>query len=168
MKDYPRVVQVGSLADFQKEVPIGTEIPFGDDLPAIVRLNLNEMNAPTQGIPRKLVALDLQGVNDQDEIVWLHYSQHVYWAQNGPAFGRDASIYEGLKTMHGLVEDHLTRLGYEVRDGRYGIPDAIKPLRGQFECVRWIKDDEGDGDVREPQSNETFAVVALEGEGHES
>jgi hypothetical protein len=105
-----------------------------------VYLNLSEATRSGEGIPQKTIALDLQGVNERDEIVWLHYSQRVYWSQDGPLPGRDASLCAGMSAMRDLAKDHLSNLGYQVRGGRYGIPGDVSPLRGVFECARWEKD----------------------------
>jgi hypothetical protein len=153
MKEYPHVLQVNSLAEFQVEIPLPSRLPGSPVEPRapVVRLNLTEMFwHKSGGIPQKLVGLDLQGVNDRGEIVWLHYGQQVLWIPSGPLSGRDASIYEGMSTMRDLVRAYLVGLGYQVRGGRYGIPDAIKPLRGCFECARWEKD-----------GDEVYTVVAV-------
>ena len=54
--------------------------------------------------------------------------------------------------MYELVKAHLEGLGYEVREGRYGVPRSIEPTRGGFECVRWVTGEDGE-----------FHVEAVEG-----
>jgi hypothetical protein len=132
-KVFLRIIQVTSLEQFHQEVAV----------PNLIRLDLTETWAGSRGgLPEKVVSLDLMGSNFQGEIVWLHDSHRVWWAQDGPAFGRDKSIYAAMKPYYALVKAHLVEMGYTIRGGRYGIPDNIKPLRGYFECVKWVKEDE--------------------------
>lgn len=152
MSEFPLVVQVTSLVEFVQEVSPMRElckVPHTYQQ-AVVRLGLTETWANSSGIPTKVVSLDVQGVNGRGEIVWLHDNHAVNWAQGEPVTNRDASIYAGMKRMHELVKECLEEQGYAVRGGRYGLPASIKPLRGQFECVRWVKDgDEYRVEVRE-------------------
>lgn len=129
-----RVVLVESLGQFGQEVE-GTR----------VRLCLNEQTVPGSGKvgpPMRRAGLDLQGVNEAGEIVWLHYEQRVLWGAEGPFFERDGSVYAGMRRMFELVMVHLDERGYEVRGGRYGLPGEIVPMGGMFECVRWVRDGE--------------------------
>ena len=129
------VILANNLEGFTTEVPV----------PAIVRLNLTEREIPAKMVPLLRVSLDLQGLTDQGEVVWLHWhvdlqrlvGRNEFWTP------RDTMIYEQLKTMREMIRDHLKALGYEVRDGCYGLPKSIEPVNGIFECVYWQKDDEG-------------------------
>ncbi len=125
-----RVVQVSSLTEFTAEVE-----------PGVVRLSLSTRTRPTP--PSRDVSLDLFGVNDRDEVVWLHDNVSVFWAHKGPMLGRDAQIYEGMGQAQALVKAHLEGQGYQVRGGRYAVPNDVTPLRGEFECVRWVRDEDG-------------------------
>jgi hypothetical protein len=158
MNKYVQVVQVPTLAEFQAEVPVG------NDGSPVVRLNISESWVPGQ-IPQKRVNVDLYGVNGQGEIVWLHDSHLVLWAQNKPMFGRDTAIYEGMGQMYDLVKAYLKEQGYEVRGGRYGIPNSIDPLRGAFECVRWVKEGEESFRVEAATSAGVGAQTVEEGDG---
>ena len=144
-----RIVQLNSLREFQTEIPAPRRSPGASIEPTlpVVRLSLTESRRNGSGVPMKDIQLELMGVNGFDEIVWLHYGQNIVFMHGGePAPGRDAAIYGGMRKIYDLVVAHLTGLGYEVRGGRYGIPGDVRPLRGQFECVRWKKD--GDDSYR--------------------
>lgn len=142
MRECARVVQVGSLEGF------GLEVPARDG--QRVYLELSEQGIPGQ-MPRKRVVVELFGVNESQEIVWLYNCQVVCWI-GGQPFGRDAAIWKGMRRMYELVKAHLEGLGYEVREGRYGVPRSIEPTRGGFECVRWVTGEDGE-----------FHVEAVEG-----
>jgi len=138
---FSRVVQMGTLTAFWEQAGIPSKPGAVIVCEPVLYLMLSESWAKGD-LPRKDVSLDLFGLNKGQEIVWLHYSYQVMWGQNEPAFERDASIYEGLQKMLALVKGYLEGLGYRVRPGRYAVPDSIKPMRGNFECVRWVKDGE--------------------------
>ncbi len=123
------VVQVSNLAEFTADVP-----------PGIVRLNLSTRSVNSR--PSRDVNLDLFGVNDLGEIVWLHESVSVLWVEDEPAPGRDVQVYEGMGRAKTLVKAHLETLTYQVRGGRYAVPNDVIPLRGEFECVQWVEDEE--------------------------
>jgi hypothetical protein len=131
-----RVIRVPSLAAFVTEAP---PTPMGE---AIVRLAASESFLPQRGkvvIPRKRVALSLQGTTCRGEIVWLNESHLITWAGNEPAFGADRCIYDGMHALKDIVAAHLKRLGYEVREGDYALPSSLQPLNSRFECARWEK-----------------------------
>ena len=84
MNPQPIVILVNSLADFRIEVPV----------PAVVRLNLTERRTSKElgwsdhgfSLPTLLVHLDLQGVNPDGQIVWLHYGQELDRTPGGNEF----------------------------------------------------------------------------------
>lgn len=133
------IVRVGNLAEFTAEV---TEGP--------IRLSRSERWTKNT-IPTKSLELHLQGHNDLGELVWLMESHDVIWLNDGPETPRDLSICEAMDNLSHMIREHLANQGYEVRPGMYGIPDAIKPLRGHFEIVKWQK-----------HTNETWIIVPLD------
>jgi len=158
-----RILQLNSLQEFQTEIPLPpspchpelVEGPAPSPSAPILRLSLTESSRPGNSLPTKDLNLDLMGVNDAGEIVWLHHSKAVMFTAEGPAFGRDATIYAGMQTMYDLVLAHLTHLGYQVRGRRYAIPTDLRPLRAHFECVRWEKD-----------NDDSYRVTAAETDTH--
>ncbi len=131
------VIRVPSLAAFVREVP-----PINGKA-AVVRLAASESFLPQRGkvvgVPRKQVGLSLQGINAQGEVVWLHESHIVMWLPDGPGFGVDRSIYDGVMALKDIVHEHLLSLGYDVRDGDYALPMNLQPLNARFECAKWVK-----------------------------
>jgi hypothetical protein len=149
MKGNQRVLLVSDLAGFTREIPPEMRDQIYD--PTKVHLNLTEKLAFTgkYHIPQKDIFLNLQGVNSAGEIVWLMDRWTVSIRPGGegepawvPWSPGEQSLYGCLRNVHRLVNEHLTRLGYDVRDGQYGIPKGIEPVRGMFECIRWIKLDD--------------------------
>jgi hypothetical protein len=131
-----RIVRVPSLAAFMQEVPPA------DGKPAVVRLAASESALPQNGkgsIPRKSIGVSLQGINTQGEIVWLQEGHIIVWLADGPGFGVDRSIYDGVMALKDIVRDHLVSLGYDVHDGDYALPSNLQPLNARFECARWVK-----------------------------
>jgi len=130
------IVQIGNLAQFCREIPA----------PARVRLNLTEKNGvrgQKYPIPTVDIRLDLYGVNQAGEIVWLH-SSHETERINGNFFSQDgARIYELYPEVKNRVAAWLTARGYEVRSGGYAISQDIRPARGVFECAYFQKTDDG-------------------------
>ncbi|GIK42409.1 MAG: hypothetical protein BroJett011_62420 [Chloroflexota bacterium] len=134
-----QVVLINTLADFMAEVPF----------PGPVRLNLTKRrDARTFGsgrikhqIPTLHVQLDLQGVNERGEIVWLHESHELQKTPGGGEFWgpTDKSLYGQMPRLQEIVKAHLESRGYQVRGGQYGLPKTVQPVRGVFECARWEK-----------------------------
>jgi hypothetical protein len=137
-----RVVRIGTLEEFTAEVHI---LPSDEATSPIlgkpmVRLHLVDRLTNGHGLPAKALELHLQGLNDLGEIVWLMESHEITWLPDqGPVTPREQSIYEQMLRLRDLVKDHLEGLGYEVRNGSYGLHKDIQPIRGQFECARWRK-----------------------------
>ena len=136
-----RIVRVGSLEEFRREVKESKAMPELRPFCALpaVRLSLTDQWAGGSTIPKKDLRLTLQGINDLGEIVWLVENHTIVCFPSGPETPGDASIAEGMRTAYDLVKEHLTALGYEVRGGSYGIPEDIHPVMGGFECVCWRK-----------------------------
>lgn len=132
------VVIVNTLAEFEQEVPP----------PAVVRLNLTEKGEPAEMFTYLHVNLDLQALNNQGHVVWLHDGQVLQRLHGAQDFWRPEheSLYGQMPQARRIVRDYLAGLGYEVRGGQFGLPADIKPVRGQFECLRWIKS--GDNTLR--------------------
>ncbi len=142
MKTDHHILLVNDLASFTQEVPSGK-----------VRLNLTERLTFTgkYHIPHKNVFLSLQGVNAEGEIVWLMDTWTISVRPGGgnepawiPWTPKEQSLYEGASQAHHLVREYLTGLNYDVRDGQYGIPKNVEPMRGKFECLRWVKNNDGE------------------------
>lgn len=137
-------ILVANLESFRAEIPTG-----------VVRLSLSSIDRQSSTMPplgERNVCLDLQALNDNDQVVWLHYDRR-FTVTRGPD-GKDEffqpgakSIYEGMFTAAEIVKDYLKELGYEVRTGMLGVPQDIVPLRAEFECLRWEKKNNGDWHV---------------------
>lgn len=130
----PRIVFLNSVRQFEQEVPP----------PTVVRLNLTERrHGKDVGsgiiIPVLEVNIDLQGVNDRDEAVCLHWMRELELSPGGDSFwGKaDKEFYSRLLERKATIKAYLQGVGYEVRDGSYGLPRDIQPITGEFECVRW-------------------------------
>lgn len=127
----PIVILINTLAEFEQEIPP----------PALVRLNLTERHEHTKMFTYLHVSLNLQGLTGAGHIVWLNDSHTLekilgtedFWT---PA-GRD--IYRQMPQAQRLVREFLTARGYQVRSGQFGIPAGVTPVRGQFECLNWVK-----------------------------
>jgi len=135
------IVQVTSLAEFCAEVPTPLHVA-GEDQPNQVRLSLTERGTSFGGklnVPGKIVELSLQGINAHNEIVWLMYTFDFSFPDDEFMNRSGHLIYRQMPAMRDLVTGWLQAKGYRVLGGRYGIPDNIAPLRGYFECVKWIK-----------------------------
>jgi len=141
------VIQVTSLAEFCAEVPTPLHMA-GEDRLNQVRLSLTERGTSFGGqyaIPGKFVEISLQGLNTRGEIVWLMWSFDFSFPDDEFMNRSGHSIYRQVPAMKDLVAGWLVARGYKILGGRYGIPKDIALLRGRFECVKWIKLDEGDG-----------------------
>lgn len=132
-----RVIRVGSLAAFRAEVPP----------PATLRLVLLDIwdvrSAGKYRIPSKDFRLSLMSDEPGARAVWLTHTQHVLWAPDGnePWDARGKEIVDGMEAMRRIVHAHLTRLGYDVRDGDLALPRGMLPVNGRFECAAWEKRD---------------------------
>lgn len=132
-------ILINTLAEFMAEIPT----------PGPVRLNLTERRDArkfgsgklSHSIPTLHVQLDLQGVNERGEIVWLHESHELQKTPGGDGFWglMDKSIYEQMPHLKEIVQVYLEGQGYQVRGGQYGLAVSIKPVNGVFECAHWEK-----------------------------
>lgn len=124
----PLVVKVGSFAEFQQEVPSGK-----------VRLCSTESSRGGAGpLATRELALHLQAINADQEIVWLCYSRTLHLAPGGePWRDLDQQLDRAWPDLNDLVKARLQSLGYEVAGGMYGIPDDIQPLGGGLAFIRW-------------------------------
>lgn len=128
----PRVLRITSLKNFLAEVPIN---PDANGPKPLLRL----LNRHTEFQMSATLMLSLQGVNAQNEIVWLCEARTISWLHERP-FGKVAeSAYLGMRELETIVRGYLESQGYEVRSGDYGLPDTIKPLASEFECAQWVK-----------------------------
>jgi hypothetical protein len=122
-----------------------------------VRLCLGELYDPerygsggqTFTVPAKRITLDLQGFNDEDELIWLSRSLTVRWGDEGPAMSDDRGRYDGMNELRRIVLARLEALGYRVRPGRYVLPKDVVPLNGYFDCAEWYRNEQGRIRVRE-------------------
>lgn len=147
------VILIGSLAEFKIETPP----------PGVVRLNLTERvgsrkygsGKSAHFMPILYVHLDLQGLDARGTVVWLHDNVELARTPGNSDFWtpRDRVLYEQMTKMHDLVKDWLEGQGYEVRAGQFGLPESIKPVKGQFECVKWVR-----------QADDSFLVEAATNE----
>lgn len=125
-----RVIQIGTLAAFIAEVPCGP-----------VRLNLTARNGVSDGrfqIPHTDLELSLQGINSRDEIVWLMWSYRVSFPGEEFMNPKGHAIYRLMPDMRDRVEAWLIARGYEVLSGQYALPANVSPIRGSFECVKFV------------------------------
>ncbi|GIK36608.1 MAG: hypothetical protein BroJett011_04410 [Chloroflexota bacterium] len=145
------VILINTLAEFVAEVPP----------PAVVRLNLTENNEHTKMFTYLHINLNLQALNDQGHVVWLHDSHTLEKVVGSNDFWRPAhkSIYRQMPQAQRIVRAWLTARGYEVRGGQFGLPADIKPVRGAFECVDWVKENE-ETFRAEPAQEESQEVAA--------
>ena len=132
------IISVPSFSDFVAEVPVSA-----------VRLNLGEHSAPDQygsgerafSVPAKRVTLDLQGFNEDGDLVWISEDHKASWGQDGPLMPSDKAIYAGMGKLYCIVSDKLQALGYQVLPGRYVLPSDRLPLSGGFDCAKWHQQD---------------------------
>lgn len=130
-----RIVRVISLAGFVAEVPPG---PMTNGNTPVVRIS----NIRMEGEHSATFTLNAQAVNAAGEIVWLAEVRRAGWLYGQP-FGKDAeSIYAGMGELERIAHDWFAAQGYDVREGDYGLPSDIKALAAQFECARWLKDED--------------------------
>ncbi len=127
----PRVVKVGTFAEFQQEIPAGQ-----------VRICSTESSrGGTSPFATRELALHLQAINADQEIVWLCHHRTLQIAPGGePWRDIDRDLNRAWPGLQGLVEAHLKSLDYEIRGGMYGIPQDIQPLGGGLEFIRWDKE----------------------------
>ena len=126
-----------------------------------IRLCLGEKYAPEKygtgdnaiSVPARQATLDVQGFNCEGELVWLSRSLTVHWSNEGPAAPDDQDRYDGMRELRRIVLEALEGWGYEVRPGRYVLPDAHSPLNGYFDCAEWYRDEEGHIKVRGVDEN---------------
>ncbi len=140
------VVTVPSFGDFVEET--GAEGPE-----RIARLVLGEKSRQSNGLPAVTVTLDLQalnGINGSDELVWLSKSVTIIGFRRNGAFKdpKKQARYEAMDDLERIVKERLEALGFEVRPGRYVLPEDLHPLNGVFDCTEWYRDDEGLPQVR--------------------
>ena len=142
-----RIVQVTSLAEFMSEVPTPLHVA-GADEPNRVRLSCSELRGSSKGrmsIPYKTIELLLQGVNAQNEIVCLMWNYIFDFPDDEFMNRKGYSLYKLMPDVEDMVGAWLISHGYSVRGGRYAMPKSLMPLRGHFECVRFVSggDEEG-------------------------
>ena len=140
-----RIIRVGTLEEFIVEIPSYRDGPysghpqilFNGQLVPPIRISLTDKEIiGGGGLTATEYALHLQGVNSMGEIVWLMESHRTVF---------DVTPFrDAMLVAYDLVKAHLAAAGYEVRGGSFGLPAAVEPVRGRFECLRWRKDETGD------------------------
>jgi hypothetical protein len=104
-----------------------------------VRLSSHEITTRNEPISTKELCLDLQGVNPQDEIVWLHFGVILQltpgtgepWTEHGKA------VYAAWPGLYDMVREYLEANQLTVGGGIYGISKDILPLYGNLENTTW-------------------------------
>ena len=126
-------VRVGTLAAFLAEVPLA----------ATIRL----MQTYRQRECFRTISLHLQALTAAGEVAWLCEAHQIMcWQEGEPASGQDRQVSDGMQRLHGLLREHLTGLGFTVRDGSdFGLPETVKPISGHI--GHWTRDSEGALDV---------------------
>jgi hypothetical protein len=126
---YGRIIRTGSLTAFLAEVAPG----------AVVRLVQNHLKHE----PWRTLYLHAQALTATGELVWLcEAHQIMYWSDSGPAGPQDRQVAAGMAVLQKLLRDHLLAAGFQVRDDtEYGLPEWVKPLRGNI--GRWVQGPDG-------------------------
>jgi len=136
MSDQNRIVITGDLEEFQAEIKPSM----------MVRISLSSQQQGSGiGPVYEHFYLHMQAVNPQGEIIWLFYSQKATKIGFGPGDyfpATEATIAAGMLTLLAALKTHMTALGYEVRGGKYAIPEEVKPTKAHLPA-RWIKQDDG-------------------------
>ncbi len=127
---YPFVIRVTTLADFRQEAWPARVGP--------VRLELTSRDYPGPQLRGRRIYLSLTARTPGQEIVWLTYSEQISLVLSKPAFDLDRQITAGMDTAFQITWAYLAGQGYEVREGAWVIPEGYKPIRGIFECWRWV------------------------------
>ena len=130
------VVTVPSFTDLIAEMP--------DTPNRIARIVLGEKTRRQNSLPIVNVTLDLQAFNDHGELVWLSRSVTIAGFRRNGTFDdhQKQSRYEAMSDLQRIVEEQLEALGFQVRAGRYVLPQDLLPLNGVFECAEWYRDEE--------------------------
>lgn len=124
------VVKVGSFAEFRQEIDGGR-----------VRLCSTETTRGAGGpLATRELGLHIQGINLDQEIIWLYYSRTIQIGPNGrPWRDTDKQVSRAWGDLHDLVRAYLKDKWYHVRGGMYGISHNIRPLNAGLEFVIWEK-----------------------------
>lgn len=124
-----RIVKMGNLAEFKAELPPGS----------LLRLSCVTSTRRGTSVSFQALNLDLQGINSQGELVWLHdeVEYQLTPGHDEPWTPEGQRLRAAWPEYYALVKAHLAALGYQISGGLYGTADAIRPLRGEFECVQW-------------------------------
>ena len=132
------VITVPSFGDFVAETTITNE-----STPA-ARIVLGEKTRRQNSLPIVEVTLGLQAFNDHGELVWLSRSVTIAGFRRNGAFDdpKKQARYEAMDDLQRIVAEQLEALGFQVRAGRYVLPQDLLPLNGVFDCVAWYRDEE--------------------------
>ncbi|MCC6189018.1 MAG: hypothetical protein IT318_08280 [Anaerolineales bacterium] len=123
------IIRAGTLAAFLAELPPG----------ATVRL----IQTHHQNEAFRTLFLHAQALTASSAVAWLcEAHQIMYWNGDGPAGAQDRQIADGMVTLQTHLRDFLLTKGFVVRDEtEFGLPETVKPLRGQI--GRWTKRPDG-------------------------
>lgn len=126
-----KLLCVENLAQFLAEVP-----------PDLVRLSLTYQVQGAGPAPVRRYTLRLQGWNAAEELVQLTEDARINLSPDGrsPWDTRDRSLQAAVAPWRDLVQAYLAAHGYTVQCGFYAVPDYLKIMDGQFECVTWARD----------------------------
>ncbi len=119
MIDVTRILNVGSLSAFIEEVPAGSTVRV--EVSDVMRRN--SVNVVTS-------TLTIHGGGRTGELVELRYSMHGFDFSSKSRAGQ-------MLTVAQLVREYLAALGFDVRSGRYAVPDNLVRLEGVLECIEW-------------------------------
>lgn len=125
----PQVVFVDSLAEFMREMPA----------PAVVRVSVTERPL-NNDLPQREIQLRVQGrPAGGDELIILLSTRRFLMAAGAaeePFEEGERALYRELRTRgRDLLREYLSRKGYEVRGGTYGLPEDLAPVRGVVEVL---------------------------------
>jgi hypothetical protein len=128
----PLVVKVGTFAEFCDEIPAGRKVRV---------CSTESSRGGTNPFTTRELALHLQAINTDREIVWLCYRRTLQIAPGGePWRDIDKDLDGAWPGLQELVEAYLISLPYAIRGGIYGISSDIQPLGGDLEFIRWDKE----------------------------
>lgn len=141
------IISFGTLSEFVSEAPEGSTL----------RLSMSAQARAT--LPEKTFNINLTTTNADGDVLVLHWSRSIHWAQNEPAWPKDHSLLAAIQTMPDLIRDFLQTHGFTVRPGTHLIPQNVQPIRGTFDCLRWEKSDDEQWSVQHIEHAEWEAIM---------
>ena len=133
--DNLRLVNLESLAQFLEEALRAQP----------VRLSLTQRRSGQAPFITETWYLRLQGWLSNTDLGQLTQLFRVQLGPDGEPFHpQGRALRAALSEARELVRAYLEAQGYSVRGGFYAVPDELKPLDAQFECLEWNHDREAE------------------------